>query len=65
MIKTITETLKYLLDMCNKIWEEVEVPNIWKHTTITPLLKEGKNPKGGRSYRPVALKIYSAKFSKG
>ena len=27
----------------------------WKHTIITPLLKEGKYPKDIRSYRPVAL----------
>ena len=44
MIKRLPpETLKYLLDMYNKIWEEGEVPNTWKHATITPLIKEGKD----------------------
>ena len=28
---------------------------IWKHVTITPLLKGGKDPKDVRSYRPVSL----------
>ena len=38
MIKSISsEILKYLLDMYNKIWKEVEIPDTWKHATITPL----------------------------
>ena len=41
--------------MYNKIWEEGEIPNTWKHATITPLLKEGKDPEDVRSYKPVAL----------
>ena len=44
------ETLKYLLDIYNRIWEEGKVPKSWKRATITPLLKEGV-----RSYRLVAL----------
>ena len=32
-----------------------EIPNTWKHVTTIPLLKEGKNTKDFRSYRPVAL----------
>ena len=56
MIKNLPpETLKYLLDMYNKIWEEGEIPKTWKHATIIPLLKERKDPKDVRSYRPVAL----------
>ena len=56
MIKRLPmETLKYLLDMCIKIWEKGEVPNTWKHATITPLLKERKNPKYIRSYKIDAL----------
>ena len=56
MIKRLPpETLKYLLDMYNKIWEEREIPNTWKHATITPLLKERKNPKYIRSYKIDAL----------
>ena len=41
--------------MYNKIWEEIEIPKTSKNATITPLLKEGKDPKDVRSYRPVAL----------
>ena len=56
MIKRLLpETPKYFLDMYNIIWEEGEIQNTWKHVTITPLLKEGKDPKDVRSYRPVAL----------
>ena len=50
MIKRLSpETLKYLLDRYNKIWEEGEIPKILKHATITPLLKKGKDPKDVRS----------------
>ena len=56
MIKRLPpETLKYLLDMYNKILEEGEMPNTWKHATMTLLLKEGKYLKYVRNYRPVAL----------
>ena len=41
--------------MNNKIWEEGEIPKTWKHATIILLLKEGKEPKDVRSYRPAAL----------
>ena len=51
--------------MYNKIWEEGEIPNTWKHDTITPLLKEEKDPKDVRSYRPVALtNILCKKFER-
>ena len=50
------ETLKYLLDVYNKIWEEGEIPKLWKHAIITLLLKEVKDLKDVRSYRLVALK---------
>ena len=41
--------------MYNKIWEEGKIPKTWKHSIITPLLKEEKDPKDIRSYRPVSL----------
>ena len=54
--KTINfTTLKYLLDLFNKIWEEGIVPEGYKFATITPLLKEGKGPRDVRSYLPVSL----------
>ena len=56
MIKRLPpETLKYLLDMYKKIWEEGDMPNTWKYAIITHLLKEGKYPKDVRNYRPVIL----------
>ena len=56
MIKRLPpETLKYLLNMYNKIWKEGEIPKSWKHATIIPLLKEGKDPKDVWSYKPVTL----------
>ena len=56
MIKRLpTETLKYSLDMYSKTWKEGETPNTWENAAITPLLKEGKDPKNVRSYSPVAL----------
>ena len=46
MIKKLPpETLKYLLDLYNKIWKEGIVPEGYKSAIITPLLKEGKQPK--------------------
>ena len=41
--------------MYNKIWEEGEIPKKLENATITPLLKEGKDPKNVRRYWPVAL----------
>ena len=41
--------------MYNEIWEEGEIPKIWKHALITLFLKEGEDSKVVRSYRPVAL----------
>ena len=55
MIKILPHRdIKYLLNMYNKIWEEGEIPKIWKHTTIAFLLKKGKYQKDVWSYRPVA-----------
>ena len=66
MIKRLPlKTLKYLLDRYNRIWEEGEIPKPWKHTTITSPLRREKTQKDVRSYRPVALKIYSAKYLRG
>ena len=50
------QTLKYLLDLYNMIWEEAIVPEGWKSATITPLLKERKDPKDVRSYSAKHLK---------
>ena len=56
MIKNLpSETLKYLLDLYNKIWEEGFLPEWVKSATIKSLLKKRKDPKDGRGYRPLAL----------
>ena len=44
------ETLKCLLGLYNKIWEERIVPKEWKSATITTLLKVRIYPKDVRSY---------------
>ena len=55
MIKKLPpETLKYLIDLYIKIWEEGIVPKGQTSATITPLLKEGKGPKDV-SYQQIAL----------
>ena len=41
--------------MYDKIWEKGEISKTWKRVIITPQLKEGKEPKHVKSYRPVAL----------
>ena len=47
--------MKYLLNLYNKICIKEIVSEGWKSATITPLLKEEKDPKNVRSYRPVTL----------
>ena len=49
------KTLKYLLDIDNKIWKEEVIPKICKSATITSLIKIRNGPKDVKSYRPVAL----------
>ena len=52
MIKRLpSETMKYLLDLYNRIWEKGIIQNKWKSATITCLLKKEKDPKVVRSYR--------------
>ena len=71
MIKRLLpETLKYLQDMYNRIWEEEEIQKTCKFSTITLLLKKGKDTKDVRSYRPVSLtnvlcKIFKRMTNKG
>ena len=46
MVKMLRpETKRYILDLYNRIWMEEEILNSWKSAIITPLLKEGKDPK--------------------
>ena len=53
MIKRLQpQTLKYLVNIYNKIWEEGKIPKTWKHSKISSLLKKGKDVK---SFNSVAL----------
>ena len=47
--------MNYILDMYNRIWEEVVIPKSWKSVSIIPLIKKGKDAKDVRYYRTVAL----------
>ena len=40
------KTMKYLFDWNNRIWKEEIILKEYKSSTITPLLKKGKVPKG-------------------
>ena len=41
--------------MYKKVWEEGKISKTWKHAIISQLLKEEKDSKVVRSYRPLAL----------
>jgi ribonuclease HI len=47
--------LLQLLKLFNQILECGSVPDTWKRQIIIPILKSGKDPSLGQSYRPIAL----------
>ena len=47
--------IKYLTDVFNLSMTTSIVPDIWKTSTIIPLLKPGKDASESKSYRPVSL----------
>ena len=47
--------LQYLTDIFNLSFNHSNIPAIWKHATIVPVLKPGKQPGSGTSYRPISL----------
>jgi ribonuclease HI len=49
------EFLPYVLDFFNTCLEVSEVPDGWKLQKVVPILKPGKDPTSGSSYRPIAL----------
>ncbi len=56
MVANMTdETLEIVLKNFNKTWEIGQLPSVWKHAIIVPILKPGKNPSDLSSYRPIAL----------
>ena len=44
-----------LLNTINLSWEQNSIPSAWKHATVKPILKVGKNKNDINSYRPIAL----------
>lgn len=45
----------YLTDLFNLVLRHNRIPNNWKKAIVVPLLKPGKPPGLGTSYRPVSL----------
>ena len=45
----------YLTALFNLSLKTSTIPDIWKQSVIVPLLKPGKDPEAGKSYRPVSL----------
>ena len=48
-------TKSQLLGIINRIWDTVDIPEIWKTGLLIPILKPGKDPKQPSSYRPITL----------
>ncbi|GBN82061.1 hypothetical protein AVEN_236381-1 [Araneus ventricosus] len=56
MLRCLTlVNLKKILSLVNKIWLSGNIPPIWKHSVIIPILKPGKNASELKSYRPISL----------
>ena len=50
-----SEAKEILLQLFNKIWNNIALPNSCKHTILVPILKPNKDPHDTKSYRPIAL----------
>lgn len=62
MLKHLGEkTLKRLLELYNKVWEEGRLPAVWKEAAVIPIRKPGKDPVRPSSYRPIALTLNKCK----
>ena len=44
-----------LSDLFNLSYQHANLPAIWKHATILPILKAGKPEDQGTSYRPISI----------
>jgi hypothetical protein len=56
MLKNLnTENRKSLLTTINLMFREGYIPKDWKCVIVTPILKRGKPPEEGESYRPISL----------
>ena len=56
MIKNLpSKTMKFMLNIFNRIWTSQEIPKQWKNSIKIPILKAGKQSTDLTSYRPIAL----------
>lgn len=56
MIKRMTQiNKKQLLNLYNKMYFERDFPENWRNALLIPILKNGKDPKSTKNYRPIAL----------
>ena len=56
MIKHLSHTsLKNLLQLYNRIWNEQTFPDAWHDATVIPFHKQGKDDSDPKIYRPIAL----------
>jgi ribonuclease HI len=56
LLKQLPEsTATLLLQIFNTYWENDTFPEIWRHATIVPIPKPGKDDTDPSSYRPIAL----------
>ena len=56
MIKNMNQkSKKELLKLYNKIYLERDFPENWRSALLVPILKNGKDPKSTKNYRPIAL----------
>ena len=63
MLKHLPEnTLAYLHALFQKCWMSGEMPNIWKHSIVIPIHKQGKQKSDKNSNRPIALTYHVYKL---
>jgi hypothetical protein len=56
MLKNLSIAGKILLlKLYNRIFKNHEFPSEWRKSFLIPILKNGKDPKNPRNYRPIAL----------
>lgn len=63
MLKHIgPKAIEYLTTVFNNTVNKASIPTMWKTGRIVPLLKPGKPPESGKSYRPISLLSPAAKI---
>ena len=56
MLKHLDDaSIRYLLEVFNRIWVEGVFPSQWREGTVVPILKPGHEPSNAASYRPICL----------